>query len=50
MRPKRYPYSKLQLEKEVSNVYAGGYPEPYATLVTHINRVTGEVKRNHISY
>ena len=44
MRPKRYPYSKPQWEKEVSNVYADGYPEPLATFVTHINRVTGEVK------
>ena len=44
MRPKKYPYSKPQCEKEVSNVYAGGYPEPYAKLVTHINRLTGEIK------
>ena len=44
MRPKRYPYSKPQWETEVSNVYADGYPEPYATFVTHTNRLTGEVK------
>lgn len=44
MKPKRYPYTKPQWEEEVSNVYADGYPEPYATLVTHINRLTGEVK------
>lgn len=44
MRPKRYPYTKPQWEEEVSNIYADGYPEPYATLVTYINRLTGEVK------
>ena len=44
MIPKRYPYSKPQREKEVSNVYAGGYQEPYATLVKHIDRITGEIK------
>lgn len=44
MRPKRYPYTKPQCEEKAINVYADGYPEPYATLVTHINRITGEVK------
>ena len=44
MRPKRYPYTKPQWEKKVTNVYAGGYPEPYATFVTYTNRITGEVK------
>ena len=44
MRPKRYPYSKPQWEEEVSNVYADGYPDTYATLVAHINTLTGEVK------
>ena len=38
MRPKRYPYTKPQWEEEVSNVYAD------ATLVTHVNKITGEVK------
>ena len=40
MRPKRYPYTKPQWEEEVSN----GYPEPYATLVKHIDRITSEIK------
>ena len=44
MKPKRYPYTKPQWEEEVSNVYADGYPEPYATLVTHINRLADVVK------
>ena len=50
MRPKRYPYSKPQWEKEYANVYwdSSDEPlaifEPLATFVTRVNRVTGEVK------
>ena len=44
MRPKRYPYSKSQWEKEYANVYWDSSNEPLATFVTHINRLTGEVK------
>ncbi len=42
MRPKRYPYTKPQLEREYTNIYCDLSNEPYATLVTHINRLTGE--------
>ena len=44
MRPKRYPYSKPQWEKECTNVYWDSPSEPVATFVTYVNRVTGEVK------
>ena len=46
MRPKRYPYTKPQWEKEYANVYWDSSNEPLATFVTHINRLTGEVKSN----
>ena len=44
MRPKRYPYTKPQWEKEYANVYWDSSNEPLATFVTHVNRITGEVK------
>ncbi|AIG51038.1 Uncharacterised protein [Streptococcus pyogenes] len=45
MRPNKYPYSKPQWEKEVSNIYVdNGYTIPYTTLVHYINRLTGEVR------
>ena len=44
MKPKRYPYSKPQWEKECTNVYCDSPSEPVATFVTYVNRVTGEVK------
>lgn len=45
MRPKRYPYSKSQWEKVVSNIYIDNdCTMPYATLVHYINRLTGEVR------
>ena len=44
MRPKRYPYTKPQWEKEYANVYLGSSDVPLATFVTHVNRITGEVK------
>lgn len=44
MRPKRYPYSKPQQEKEYSNVYRDSSNEPLATFVTYVNRITGEIK------
>ncbi|UWM91869.1 hypothetical protein [Streptococcus parauberis] len=46
MRPKRYPYTKPQWEIEYTGVYTWNN-EPYATLVTHINRLTGEVRQCH---
>lgn len=44
MRPKRYTYSKPQLERKVSNLHWELSDEPLATFVTHINILTGEVK------
>ncbi|EPW80150.1 hypothetical protein SAG0111_09495 [Streptococcus agalactiae MRI Z1-198] len=45
MRPKRYPYSKPQWKRKVSNVYAyNDCTIPYATFIHHINRLTGEVR------
>ena len=44
MRPKRYPYTKPQWEKEYTNVYWDSSNEPLATFVTHVNRLTGEIK------
>ena len=44
MRPNRYPYSKPQWETEYANVYWDSSNEPLATFVTHINKITGEVK------
>lgn len=44
MRPKRYPYSKPQWEREYANVYCGLSDEPLATFVTYVNRLTGKVK------
>ena len=44
MRPKRYPYTKPQWEKEYASVYWDSSNEPLATFVTHVNRITGEVK------
>ena len=44
MRPKRYPYTKPQWETEYANVYWDSSNEPLATFVTHINKMTGEVK------
>ena len=44
MRPKRYPYTKPQWEKEYVNVYCGSSNEPYATFVIYVNKITGEVK------
>ena len=44
MRPKRYPYSKPQWEKKYANYYWDLFNEPYVTVVTYVNRVTGEVK------
>ena len=44
MRPKRYPYTKPQCEAEYANVYWELSDEPLATFVTHVNRITGEVK------
>lgn len=44
MRPKRYPYSKPQWEKEYANVYWELSDETVATFVTYVNRVTGEIK------
>lgn len=44
MRPKRYPYTKSQWEKEVSNVYYDwSSDEPIAQFVTYINKITGEI-------
>ena len=44
MRPKRYPYTKPQWEKEYANVYWDSSNEPLATFVTRVNRITCEVK------
>ena len=44
MRPKRYPYSKPQWEKQYANVYWDLSDEPLATFVTYTNRLTGGVK------
>ena len=44
MRPKRYPYTKPQWEKEYANVYWDSSDEPLATFVTYVNKITGEVK------
>ena len=44
MRPKRYPYTKPQWEKEYIGVYWDSSNEPLATFVTYVNRVTGEIK------
>ena len=44
MRPKRYPYSKPQWEKEYIGVCWEPSDEPVATFVTYVNRVTGEIK------
>lgn len=44
MRPKRYPYSKSQWEKEYANAYCDSSDVPLATFVTHVNKITGEVK------
>ena len=44
MRSKRYPYSKPQWEKKVSNLHWELSDEPLATFVTYVNRITGEIK------
>ena len=44
MRPNRYPYTKPQREKEYANVYWDSSNEPYATFVTNVYRLAGEVK------
>ena len=44
MRPKRYPYSEPQWEKEYIAVYRDSSDEPVDTFVIYVNRVTGEVK------
>lgn len=44
MRPKRNQNTKPQWEKEYANVYWDSSNESLATFVTHVNRITGEVK------
>ena len=44
MRPKRYPYSKPQWEKEYIGVYRDSSDEPIDRFAIYVNRLTGEVK------
>lgn len=45
MRPRKYPYSNPQWEKQVNNVYCDSSSEkPIAQFVTYINKLTGEIK------
>lgn len=43
MRPKRYPYTKTQWEKEVCKLCAGDNIV-YETVLIQTNRLTGEVR------